>query len=367
MEDLFRQFPFLVQISQHRIVGLYKKVYKLVLEFPNYPTTKNCHVAVYFANSPISLNIDQSSFIDVNSYVHSLLTKLESEKYSENTSIIKSNVSVVLAPLAIDMLALQRKYDCVLVFDKYLRQIEFKNFERNGNHMLALNRVGVDLFKVCQHTLPELAVSEALKRHNSMHRHLETFLYTLAQMEEFYSNLATIDELCYVILPATIDTKTVFRVFKYDLKVFLKITLHPLSPMEVDISFLGPTKQVAKLKEMYSEKQKDWDPKCSVYTNLLRIFNIIAFPMRPAGMPSPESEDNCGICMNYHVAGHVWTIPIISCDNEQCPLVFHIHCLKEWFSTQRESKCFFSISIGNCPYCKHKISSSFDVILDSVV
>ncbi|XP_049299646.1 E3 ubiquitin-protein ligase FANCL, partial [Anopheles funestus] len=273
--------------------------------------------------------------------------------------------TTALTNLALELLSIQQQCGCKVAFNKTLTHVEFISFEDRGNHSLALQRIGGELFKVTQHTLPELAVSEMFKRQTTLQRHVQVFMDTLEQLEEFYNNLSTIDELCYVILPATIDTKTTYRIFKYDQKVFLKISLHPLQPAAVDIAFFGPTKQVANLREIYDEKQDDWDPECNVHTNLVRIFNIIAFPMRPAGNLSESvqtNEENCGICMNYHDADD--RVPIISCDNEQCNLIFHIHCLKEWFSTQRESKKIFTISIGNCPYCTHKISSSFEEMLE---
>uniref|UniRef100_A0A182NQ50 RING-type domain-containing protein n=1 Tax=Anopheles dirus TaxID=7168 RepID=A0A182NQ50_9DIPT len=330
MNDFLCQFPFLVLIEPYDFVGFYKKVYKLMLHFPNYPNTKNHRVTVFRGNIPIALNAYQSSIEDADSYVHNLLATLESAEVSTTSSSAKCDDSPVLAALALDVLSAQREHDCKVAFDKHLMQLEFTNFSRKGNHTLTLNRTRGELFKVCQHTIPEVAVSEAFTIQNTLHRHLQVFLDILDHLEEYYNNLATVDELCYVILPATIDTKTMYRVFKYNRKVFLKVALHPQQPSAVDISFFGPTKQVAKLRETYSKKKDDWNPECSMYTNLLRIFNIIAFPMRPAAANatvSPDNEDSCGICLSYRDADQC--LPIISCDNDQCSLIFHIQCLKE--------------------------------------
>ncbi|XP_053663872.1 E3 ubiquitin-protein ligase FANCL [Anopheles marshallii] len=366
MNEFLQNFPFLVQLQPYHFVGLYKKVYKIKLYLPNYPTTTGHRVTVFRGNHPISLPPDHSSILQVDKFVHNLLAMLDSTNALPNgTSAVSFEDTTVLTNLALALLAIQHQYRCKVAFNKTLMHVEFTELESSGKHSLSIDRIGGELFKVAQHTLPELAVCEIFKRQTTLQRHLQVFLDTLEQLEEFYNNLSTIDELCYVILPATIDTKTTCRIFKYDQKTFLKISLHPLQPAAVDIAFFGPTKQVAKLREIYDEKQDDWNPECNVYTNLVRIFNIIAFPMRPSGDQSlglPSSEESCGICMNYHDAED--RVPIISCDNEQCHLIFHIHCLKEWFSAQRESKKIFTISIGNCPYCTHKISSSFDEILE---
>uniref|UniRef100_A0A182PQ83 Ubiquitin-like domain-containing protein n=1 Tax=Anopheles epiroticus TaxID=199890 RepID=A0A182PQ83_9DIPT len=262
-----------------------------------------------------------SSIIQVDEFVYQLLATLESgsEGTSFNTkSTAFGKESAVLANLALELLSVQHQHGCEIAFNKNFTHVELSNFDHKGNHSLSLSRTGEELFKVAKHTLPELAVSELFKRQTTLQRHVQVFLDLIDQLEEFYNNLNTIDELCYVILPASIDTKTVYRIFKYDRKVFLKISLHPLLPAAVDIGFFGPTKQVAKLREIYNEKQDDWDPECNVYTNLLRIFNIIAFPMRPPVDESQQvqlGEDSCGICMNYRDTAE--RVPIsLDCDDE---------------------------------------------------
>uniref|UniRef100_A0A182KEA0 RING-type domain-containing protein n=1 Tax=Anopheles christyi TaxID=43041 RepID=A0A182KEA0_9DIPT len=367
MNDFLQKFPFFVQLQTCHFVGLYKKVYKIRLHFPDYPTTNNRSVAVFRGNVPITLIPELATLVEVDEFVHKLLAWLDStsETRSNTASSSICENSTALTNLSLELLSIQRQYGCEVAFNKHLMHVKFGSFDNRGSHSISLTRTGEELFKVTEHTLPELAVSELFKRQTTLQRHVQVFLDLLDQLEEFYNNLNTIDELCYVILPAAIDTKTVYRIFKYDRKVFLKISLHPLQPSAIDIAFFGPTKQVAKLREIYDEKQDDWDVECNVYTNLLRLFNIISFPMRPTGHNETQQdeigEDSCGICMNYQDTCD--RVPVISCDNEQCNLIFHIQCLKEWFSTQRESKKIFSISIGNCPYCTHKISSSFDEML----
>uniref|UniRef100_A0A182SI40 RING-type domain-containing protein n=1 Tax=Anopheles maculatus TaxID=74869 RepID=A0A182SI40_9DIPT len=310
-------------------------VFKIKLHFPSFPKATNHCTTVFCANLPITLPPDQSTILSVDEYVANLLSTLDSTIALPNNraaSATSCEDSITLTNLALEMLSIQQQYGCKVAFNKTLMQVEFSSFDGRGDHCLALSRITGALFKVVRHTLPEQAVSEMFKRQTTQQRHVQVFLDTLEQLEEFYSNLSTIDELCYVILPAAIDTKTTYRIFKYDQKVFLKLTLHPLQAAAVDIAFFGPTKQVAKLREIYDEKQGDWDPECNVYTNLLRIFNILAFPMRPTAGDQSDSlqaseDSSCGICMNYHDAEA--RVPIISCDNEQCSLIFHVQCLKE--------------------------------------
>ncbi|XP_053674128.1 E3 ubiquitin-protein ligase FANCL [Anopheles nili] len=366
MEDFLRKYPFLVQMEPSYFIGLYKQVFKLEFCFPCYPSTEKHRVNVFRGNSPVILGPELSAIPEVDNYVDSLLKSLQrfdTKLNAHSSSAISNQESTVLVMLSLEILSINRQYGCQAEFDQNLTVVEFSCFENKEKHKITLKRtIGHD-YRVSQHTLPVLQVSEMFKRQTSLQRHIQTFLDTLEQLDEFYNNLNTIDELCYVILPAKIDTRTTYRIFKYDQKVFLKVALHPLQQTAVDIAFFGPTKLVAKLRETYDDRQKDWDPEYNVYTNLLRIFNMIAFPMRPTGPvgSASECETSCGICMDYHDTDD--HIPIISCDNDQCKLIFHVHCLREWFSAQRESKKMFSISIGKCPFCTHKISSSFDDIM----
>uniref|UniRef100_A0A182M860 Ubiquitin-like domain-containing protein n=1 Tax=Anopheles culicifacies TaxID=139723 RepID=A0A182M860_9DIPT len=302
MNEFLQSFPFLVQLEPYHFVGLYQKVYKIKLYFPKYPTTDSHRVTVFHGNHPIALPSEQSSIVQVDKYVHNLLATLDSANVLPNAKTPATyEDSIALTNLALELLSIQQQHGCKVAFDKTLMHIELTNFHSGGNHCLNLQRIGGELFKVAHHTLPELAVGEIVKRQTTLQRHVQVFLDTLEQLEEFYSNLSTIDELCFVILPATIDTKTTYRIFKYDQKVFLKISLHPLQPAAVDIAFFGPTKQVAKLREIYDEKQDDWDPECNVYTNLVRIFNIIAFPMRSAAGEQSDHANKVHLTFRWKI------------------------------------------------------------------
>lgn len=57
----------------------------------------------------------------------------------------------------------------------------------------------------------------------------------------------------------------------------------------------------------------------------------------------------CCICYTYRFAGQ---IPIVSCDNDKCALIYHTACLKEWFTTLGDTKVFLNMTSGRCPSCK---------------
>ncbi|XP_035785615.1 E3 ubiquitin-protein ligase FANCL-like [Anopheles albimanus] len=367
MDDNLRpilcEFPFLVELGRFHFVGLYKKIYKLDMRFPKFPSVEQHCLVVHRGHIRVHVPAERLSLDGAKAFVTSMLAFLDEQAKDDGSAMCLQQGTRDLTAIAFELLSIQQQHRCDVAFNQDITHVEITALRQGKHHTLVLSRTAGQQFKIVRHSLPEPAVMESFQRQTTLGRQWQTFCDTLDQLEELYDNLNTIDELCYVVHPSHIDTKTTWRVFKYDRKVFLKIALHPLQPTAVDISFIGPTRMVAGLREQYSEKQDEWDTECNVHTNLLRIFDKMSFPMRPIdqAVAGAEGEDHCGICMGYRDAEN--RIPIVSCDNEKCSLIFHVFCLKEWFATQRESKKFFTISVGNCPYCKHKISSSFDDLI----
>lgn len=69
----------------------------------------------------------------------------------------------------------------------------------------------------------------------------------------------------------------------------------------------------------------------------------------------PSDEDNdeagqncCGICLSYRFNDQ---IPMISCDNEKCEIIYHKECLKKWFEGVN-TKTILLVTMGSCPFCK---------------
>lgn len=89
---------------------------------------------------------------------------------------------------------------------------------------------------------------------------------------------------------------------------------------------------------------------------------MMSLPQKPiVGSVDPSTESYCSICYMYRLNGH---IPMITCDNPKCWLIYHTACLKEWFSINRESKTFLNVTSGNCPSCKEKLSTSFVQLIE---
>lgn len=90
-----------------------------------------------------------------------------------------------------------------------------------SDHFLALslcpNSIPADM-QVTAHSLPivdDRAVGGTwFQASGPLRNHIATFQLCLDQMEAFYENMHTIDELCFVVHPLAVSTKCVQRTFK---------------------------------------------------------------------------------------------------------------------------------------------------------
>lgn len=63
-----------------------------------------------------------------------------------------------------------------------------------------------------------------------------------------------------------------------------------------------------------------------------------------------EDDLSCSICGMFRMDD---SIPMVSCDNTKCDLLFHVGCLKQWWSMFADNKTFLYIELGTkCPMCK---------------
>ncbi len=83
------------------------------------------------------------------------------------------------------------------------------------------------------------------------------------------------------------------------------------------------------------------------------ILWMVFFPMNH---DDNDNEDMlaCNICGMFRMDD---SIPMITCDNSKCDLVFHVGCLKQWWAMFSDSKTFLHIELGTkCPMCKEVCS-----------
>lgn len=180
-----------------------------------------------------------------------------------------------------------------------LTKILINNFKNYENHFIKLKLINNCALRVVEHSLPEIELTDSIfNTNNSIENHLATFFRYLEQFEEFYYNMIKIDELCFVVDPIEVTTKSTVRIFKLgkhnlnyrkifilnctnfmvsDEKVFIKIIINPLSPSNVDIFLIGPTVKIIPFREKYENKISEWNPEVDVHSNLLRMFGKYKF------------------------------------------------------------------------------------------
>lgn len=236
--------------------------------------------------------------------------------------------------------------------------LRFSKFAEHEQHYL---EVELPTLRITEHSLPDCVPwEEQLQKYNNLTAMVQQFRNYLQDLQPFYDNFADIDELCYVVQPMPpVSTKHNWRLFVLRERIFIKLVLSdpfaPISSMSVQI--IGPTQAVEELRGTLSNGLSEWDAELDIHKNLLRIFDICYFPMPPgSGWMGAENEVNnteqifCNICYAYQL--EQGEIPIVSCDNPQCTLIYHAACLKEWFNTLTDGKDFLSVSFGTCPFCK---------------
>jgi E3 ubiquitin-protein ligase FANCL len=242
--------------------------------------------------------------------------------------------------------------NCRLHMKSNYSQVRLTDIGGDERHFLTLQQTDRLTFKVHEHSLPDIGVT--FPTSGTIDQYLFAFEQSLELMDDFYSNLDAIDLQCLVVDPAPITSKHTYRIFQLSKKIFLRVDLNPLNASAVIVKIIGPSDDIEPLRRQYITRSEDWDIDQNVHNNLLRIFDIVYFPVPH----QVEEETCCNICYTYRLDNQ---IPIISCDNPRCDLIFHYVCLREWFATLESSKTFLKITMGSCPFCKAVSSKNFRV------
>ncbi|XP_022216164.2 uncharacterized protein LOC111070110 [Drosophila obscura] len=282
-------------------------------------------------------------------------------------SISTTNNAAQRSNIYADILALHKPQEYRLQMDAGYSRIRFSQFPDFEQHYLELE---VPTMRLLEHSLPDcVQLGEMLaKSARTLSDVLNLFRKLLEDLRPFYDNFMDIDELCHVLQPSPITTKHNTRVFPLKDRVYLKITIvDPFaSTTSMALKIIGPTDEVARLRDVLSDGLGNWDAELDMHKNLLRIFDLCYFPMpdwNETDKPEEEQEKHCNICFVYRLdSGEV---PIVSCDNPRCVLLCHAACLDEWFKTLLDGKTYLDVSFGLCPYCKSRLSTSFAALLDA--
>lgn len=116
-----------------------------------------------------------------------------------------------------------------------------------------------------------------------------------------------------------------YYLFIIDERVHIKLTVDPFNTSSISVNIIGPINDIAELRERYTERVQDWDTDLDIYKNLLKIFDLMYFPMK-TDMNEEHIDNSCKICYSYRIENEV---PLIVCDSVKCNSFFHASCLRE--------------------------------------
>ncbi|KAJ6640314.1 E3 ubiquitin-protein ligase FANCL [Pseudolycoriella hygida] len=323
-------------------------VYRTYLKIPEYPLMKGSKIKILKDLHNFTVTCEESDSVgEFFSKFEKAADSCGENKLQYEEILLQHKRKNILDEL--NILRRQEGYEVSVATD--LSTVKFCD----KTHFLILsltNNLEVGIF---EHSLPEKQ-KWFTSSTGTLTSFFNEFTRTLDDLEEFYSNLNTIDELCYVLDPVEPSTKCNYRIFKVEQKCYMKLMMNPLLPSSVAATFIGPTLLVEKYRRKYEEEIVNWDQDLDVHKNLLKICGLVYFPVR--NDEDEGDEMNCSICGTFQMDN---SIPMISCDNFKCDLVFHVGCLKQWWSMVADNKTFLYIELGTtCPMCKEKLSTSFE-------
>ncbi|XP_055381197.1 E3 ubiquitin-protein ligase FANCL [Condylostylus longicornis] len=379
--DLYLKFPQLHCINIERKVLQGTMLIEgspctIEITLPNFPKIKNFKCIL--KNNLHIANISNKTNIDPNWNIEEFLSNLPKIWKEENPNLnFKKEISYGEGVLNIlnQILACKNELnDIKMHVDNDLSSVKFDNFVVYPEHYLEL-KIEDFVVEVNDHSLPnfsddwkvdmiedDLCTKNLFSSPSTIVGYLKQFLKLLENFELFYKYINALDDLCWIVEPTVITTKINWRMFKLADNVYIKVTLNPLCPNSISVNFYGPTLEVEKYRDIYQKNVPNWDCELDVYSNLLKIFDLMLFPCKDATINSENDDFNCKICLCYlDDDSHV---PICSCDNIKCNLIYHVSCLRRWFSNSTEGRTFLSVAIGVCPFCKEKLSASFRTLLD---
>ena len=188
------------------------------------------------------------------------------------------------------------------------------------------------------------------------------FMDEVDRFEPARDALSELDEMCKVLDPDPPRTGDLHRQIVLKSGVFLQVRIDPENDLSLpQLTFIGPDREVRRLRSNQAENADDFDPEIGLVANLEKILQI--------QIPTKEEVDgnrdtfniDCGICYAQRL-GQKEALPEKACENEKCAKQFHVECLYIWLQQNRNRDGKGSSSdrkrglSGKCPYCENKIT-----------
>jgi hypothetical protein len=222
------------------------------------------------------------------------------------------------------------------------------------------------------HNLPERATSNCLKIGTpyGLRNAIENFLLMCNNLYDYFRAIDSLQTSCQIIEPpeAKRDSAS-WRLVRYNKFVSIKIDFpNPTDTRHVNITFYGKEQLIRELSDIYyntsdeqeTERSDDDDSNSSdIYRDICLKLDVVDFP--EVENHSENEEYTCAICLcNENEQDE---LPFICCDNLKCDCLFHATCLGQHLNTK--STKVLTMLIGECPFCKHKISSNFIILVQN--
>ncbi|KAL7050786.1 hypothetical protein ACKWTF_004213 [Chironomus riparius] len=207
---------------------------------------------------------------------------------------------------------------------------------------------------IMSHNFPEKAASSLLKigSSTSLKSAVEGFLLLINNLKNYFESLYILDLNCIVLEPYEKLMSINWRLIKYSKFAFIKIEfLDPLDVNNFNVTFYGKDHVIKELNEAYNTNSYYDEDETDIYQKLCIKLKILEFPYTNR----IEDSDECSICLCQHNEQN--ESPIVCCENPRCDQLFHASCLNQHLNIN--SYKVLSVAVGECPFCKQKISSNF--------
>jgi hypothetical protein len=203
-----------------------------MLQVPKYPKLENIKLQIFQGTT----SIDNAAILqnEKSQSLSTLLESIESHLRSQHKqskafdAFTDPEISVKLDSIIQQYKNIQNKsYQVQLKPD--CTEANIVNITGNEKYFMKLKLNDKNLFNVVEHSLPELCArgeGSMFQLNSTLEQHVSTFEKYLEQLEEFYTYMEAIDQLCFVVDPNPVTTKSVHRIFKYGIYFFLKYVLN---------------------------------------------------------------------------------------------------------------------------------------------
>lgn len=179
------------------------------------------------------------------------------------------------------------------------------------------------------------------------------FTDELGAFQQFWEEVEEIEENMWVVEPEQTNHATTNYQIALGEGCSMLLKLEPFQLSSApDVSFMGPDKKTAEIRQRFYEGVDEWTENLSVYQNLKKILQI-DFPQSSSGRGGLSQDRTlfCGICFSFRLEGQT---PTEVC--KDCGQSYHPGCIRAWLRYLPDTKHSFDTLFGRCPACQSAIS-----------